>query len=80
MSREVPVRFCERREVRSLPATHLIVHCKSKRQADLVLAGIAVRMQEVGLTLHPEKTRVVHCKDGKRGGQLHEHTSFTFLG
>jgi RNA-directed DNA polymerase len=44
-----------------------------------VLAGIAARMSEVGLRLHPEKTRVVYCSDGKRRGE-HEHTQFTFLG
>ena len=36
-------------------------------------------MSEVGLRLHPEKTRIVYCKDGKRRGE-HEHISFTFLG
>ena len=33
----------------------------------------------MGLALHPDKTRLVYCKDGKRRGD-HEHTSFTFLG
>ncbi len=56
-----------------------VVHCVSKRQAEYVLARIAARMQEVGLTLHPDKTRIVYCKDGKRRTR-HEHTSFTFLG
>ena len=60
-------------------ADDAIVHCTSRRRAEGVLAGIAVRMQEVGLRLHPEKTRIVYCKDDKRRGQ-HEHTSFTFLG
>ncbi len=32
-----------------------------------------------GLRLHPDKTRIVYCKDGKRRGP-HEHTSLTFLG
>ena len=36
-------------------------------------------MEEVGLRLHPDKTRIVYCKDGKRRGE-HEHISFTFLG
>ena len=44
-----------------------------------MLAGIAARMAELGLGLHPEKTRIVYCKDGKRRGK-HEHTNFTFLG
>jgi len=56
-----------------------VVHCVSKRQAEQVLAAIAKRMQEVGLRLHPDKTRIVYCKDGKRRGE-YEHTSFTFLG
>lgn len=79
MSREVHVRFCERREVRLLPATHLIVHCRSRRQAEHVLEQIVARMAQVGLTIHPDKTRIVYCKDGKRRAD-HKHTSFTFLG
>ena len=60
-------------------ADDAIVHCTTRRQAQHVLDRIAVRMGEVGLTLHPEKTRIVYCKDGRRRAQ-HEHTSFTFLG
>ena len=43
------------------------------------LGRIAARMSEVGLRLHPVKTRIVYCKDDRRRGE-HEHTSFTFLG
>lgn len=32
-----------------------------------------------GLRLHPDKTRIVYCRDGKRRGS-YEHVSFTFLG
>ena len=60
-------------------ADDAVVHCVSRRQAEAVLDGIATRMEEVGLRLHPDKTRVVYCKDGKRRGN-HEHTAFTFLG
>jgi RNA-directed DNA polymerase len=60
-------------------ADDAVVHCKSRRQAECVLAGISTRMEEVGLRLHPEKTRVVYCKDGNRRGE-HEHTQFSFLG
>lgn len=56
-----------------------VVHCATRRQAEEVLADIAERMSEVGLRLHPEKTRIVYCKDDKRRGQ-HRHISFTFLG
>ncbi len=60
-------------------ADDAVVHCKTRQQAEMVLAGIAVRMAEVGLRLHPDKTRIVYCKDSNRRGE-HEHTSFTFLG
>jgi RNA-directed DNA polymerase len=60
-------------------ADDAVVHCVSKRQAEEVLAAIAERMEEVGLRLHPDKTQIVYCKDGRRRGD-HEHTSFTFLG
>ncbi len=36
-------------------------------------------MEQVGVRLHPGKTRIVYCKDGSRRGS-HEHTEFTFLG
>ena len=60
-------------------ADDAVVHCTSRHQAEGVLGGIATRMSEVGLRLHPEKTRVVYCKDDNRRGE-HEHTTFTFLG
>jgi RNA-directed DNA polymerase len=60
-------------------ADDAIVHCTTRRQAEQVLDRIAQRMGEVGLTLHPEKTRIVYCKDGRRR-EKHEYTSFTFLG
>jgi RNA-directed DNA polymerase len=60
-------------------ADDIVVHCKSSRQAEYLLAAIAARMGEVGLGIHPDKTRIVYCKDGRRRGD-HEHTSFTFLG
>ena len=56
-----------------------VVHCVSERQARQVLAALQDRMAEVGLRLHPDKTRIVYCQDGKRRDAF-EHTSFTFLG
>jgi len=38
-----------------------------------VLAALENRMAEVGLRLHPDKTRIVYCKDGKRRGHF-EHS------
>src|SRR2546427_393524 len=68
----------------SQPASHPKIrrsqaHCATGRQAREVLAALAARMEEVGLRLHPAKTKIVYCKDRKRRLE-HEHTSFTFLG
>jgi RNA-directed DNA polymerase len=60
-------------------ADDAVVHCATQRQANEVLAALEGRMAEVGLQLHPDKTRIVYCKDRKRRLD-HEHTSFTFLG
>nr|WP_187361705.1 group II intron reverse transcriptase/maturase [Phytoactinopolyspora mesophila] len=56
-----------------------VVHCVSQNHAQRVLADLRLRMEEVGLRLHPDKTRIVHCQDARRPG-AHQHTSFTFLG
>src|SRR6185437_8680171 len=56
-----------------------VVHCASQAQAHRVLAALQERTREVGLELHPDKTRIVYCKDSNRRGS-HEHTAFTFLG
>ncbi|WP_405688320.1 group II intron reverse transcriptase/maturase [Streptomyces sp. NBC_00057] len=60
-------------------ADDAVMHCVSERQAREVLAALTDRMAEVGLRLHPAKTRIVCCKDGKRRGS-YEQTAFTFLG
>jgi hypothetical protein len=56
-----------------------VVHCDSETQAREVVEAIAERMEQVGLRLHPDKTKIVYCRDGKRRGS-YEHTSFTVLG
>src|SRR6187401_2800346 len=53
-------------------ADDAIVHCTTRRQAEAVRGRIAARMQEVGLRLHPDKTRIVHCKGGRHRA-THEH-------
>jgi RNA-directed DNA polymerase len=60
-------------------ADDAVVHCVTRRQANRLLVAIRDRMVEVGLRLHPAKTKIVYCKDGKRRLD-HEHTDFTFLG
>jgi RNA-directed DNA polymerase len=61
-------------------ADDAVVHCATEWQARKVLAALEKRMAEVGLELHPDKTRIVYCKDRNRRRSDCEHTSFTFLG
>jgi len=56
-----------------------VVHCASEAKARIVVAAIAGRMEQVGLRLHPDKTKIVYCKDSNRRGS-YETTEFTFLG
>jgi group II intron reverse transcriptase/maturase len=60
-------------------ADDAVVHCTSQQHAEQVRAAIEDRMVEVGLRLHPDKTRIVYCQDANRRDAA-EHTSFTFLG
>jgi RNA-directed DNA polymerase len=73
MSREFPAVPFERY------ADDVTLHCKTERQARTVLAAITERMAQVGLEVHPGKTRIVYCKDSRRRGS-HEHERFDFLG
>ncbi|MGK2877738.1 MAG: group II intron reverse transcriptase/maturase [Solirubrobacterales bacterium] len=73
MAREYPTVWFERY------ADDAVVHCVTERQANSLVVAIRDRMVEVGLRLHPAKTKIVYCKDGKRRLD-HEHTAFTFLG
>ncbi len=60
-------------------ADDAIVHCKSFRQAVFVLAKISKRLEKCKLELHPEKTKIIYCKDSNRKAK-HENSEFTFPG
>jgi len=56
-----------------------LAHCKTKQQVFKLLTALRERFSGCGLELHPEKTKIVYCKDGKRTGQ-YTQTVFEFLG
>ena len=60
-------------------ADDVLCHCRTRQQAEQLKEALAQRMAECRLALHPEKTRIVYCKDSNRRGQ-HPHIQFTFLG
>lgn len=56
-----------------------LIHCNSLKEAETILEKLKQRMSECHLEIHPEKSKIVYCKDDNRAGD-HEHTSFDFLG
>ena len=60
-------------------ADDVIIHCVSKTHAERLLKSIQERMQSVGLELHPQKTKIVYCKDYRRQGK-YPTVKFDFLG
>jgi RNA-directed DNA polymerase len=60
-------------------ADDIIVHCKSESQARWLREVMERRLAQCMLELHPEKTKVVYCKDGDRSGH-YPNEKFDFLG
>jgi len=60
-------------------ADDIIVHCKSEKQALWMWEALEKRLSQCQLELHPDRTKVVYCKDKKRSGH-YPHEKFDFLG
>ena len=56
-----------------------LAHCKTEQQAIQLLLELEQRFKECGLELHPDKTKIVYCKDGSRK-RKYPKTEFDFLG
>jgi len=59
-------------------ADDIVIHCNTKAAAEQLLEQLALRMHQFELTLHPEKTKIVYCKNYHRN-DTHDNESFTFL-
>ena len=59
-------------------ADDIVIHCSSKEETEQLQAQLTKRMEEFELTLHPEKTKIVYCKNYQRK-ESHDKESFTFL-
>ena len=73
----------QQREYPDIPferyADDVICHCRSEAQARELLQAIEARMAACKLRLHPQKTKIVYCKDANRHGNYPEE-AFDFLG
>jgi RNA-directed DNA polymerase len=73
MSREFPAVTFERF------ADDAVIHCVTERQARQVRDEIGGRLADIGLELHPGKTKLVYCQDSRRRQEF-DQVTFTFCG
>lgn len=60
-------------------ADDAICHCRTEEQATALRDALDARFADCGLTLHPDKTKIVYCRDESRRGP-HPVFRFDFLG
>jgi len=60
-------------------ADDVVCHCMSESKAKRLLSAVERRLKECRLELHPEKTKIVFCKEQNKRGD-YPHCSFDFLG
>ncbi len=56
-----------------------LIHCRTEQEAESVLKSLKQRMEQCSLSIHPDKSKIIYCKDYNRKGK-YAVTSFDFLG
>jgi RNA-directed DNA polymerase len=60
-------------------ADDVVIHCRSHEEALAVKRAVEERLRQCKLEAHPDKTRLVYCRDSNRE-QDQTHIQFDFLG
>ncbi len=60
-------------------ADDVLVHARTERHAKQVLEAVKKRLEHCRLKVHPQKTKIVYCKDSNRRG-TGENEKLDFLG
>ena len=60
-------------------ADDVVIHCRSLEVAEELKRQLTARLEECHLTLHPDKTKIVYCKDSVRRKE-YPAVSYRFLG
>jgi len=60
-------------------ADDAIIHCKTLEEAKAIKKELKRRLENCKLELHPEKTKIIYCKDSNRR-RNYQNIQFTFLG
>jgi RNA-directed DNA polymerase len=60
-------------------ADDVVIHCRTEAQAQRVQEAVTQRLARCRLEVHPQKTKIVYCRDSNRRGR-YPAVSFDFLG
>jgi len=60
-------------------ADDAVFHCQTEQEAERLKTAIEKRLAVCRLQLHPEKTKIIYCKDDRRKG-IYPRNTFAFLG
>lgn len=60
-------------------ADDVVIHCRTRAEAESLLSEVTERLADCKLTVHPEKTKIVYCKDQNRTDN-YSRIEFDFLG
>jgi RNA-directed DNA polymerase len=60
-------------------ADDVVIHCRTEAEAQVVRRAVEQRLLQCKLEAHPEKTRIVYCRDSNRTEE-YPRTQFDFLG
>lgn len=60
-------------------ADDAVIHCRTEKESEEILKALDERMKSCKLELHPQKTRIVYCKDKDRKEE-YPNVEFDFLG
>jgi len=60
-------------------ADDAVIHCRTEIEAEKILKALDERMKTCKLELHPQKTKIVYCKDKDRINE-YSNVEFDFLG
>lgn len=61
-------------------ADDVVIHCRTEAEAQQVKRSVEQRLGQCRLEAHPDKTRIVYCRDSNRSAGDYPHIQFDFLG
>jgi RNA-directed DNA polymerase len=61
-------------------ADDAVIHCRSGEQAERLKENLSKRLNECGLEMNEQKTKIIYCKDSNRKRKMKTEVKFDFLG